>query len=87
MKKVVGKVTEEEKLAIWEINEHKNSLEELLLILSPNNPLYEIAVNDLDQTMRNYQNWWNSYYRKYQWEKGVGDWKVLFETNEIVIDN
>lgn len=86
MKKVVGKVTEEEKAVIKELNAHRNSLEELLLILPKDDELYKIAINDMDETTKKYKEWWNQYYTKYQWEKGNGDWRILFDTNEIVIE-
>jgi len=87
MKKVVGKVTEEEKLAIWEINGHKNALEELLLILPKESPLYNQAVKDMNDTMVKYQEWWDTHYNKYHWEKGDKDWKIIFDTNEIIIES
>lgn len=86
MRKVVGKVTDEERLAIWEINCHKTALEELLLILPSYDALYEQACNDYKETLSQYQDWWNSSYEKYRWEKGQKDWKIIFSTNEIVID-
>ena len=55
MKKVVGKVTEEEKAVIKELNAHRNSLEELLLILPKDDELYKIAINDMDETTKKYK--------------------------------
>lgn len=86
MKTVVGKVTEEEKKLIWEINKHKTSLEELIPILSPEEDIYSQAIKDLEETMHNYQDWWNTYSSKYQWEKGSCDWSIIFSTNEIVTE-
>ncbi|MBP3788541.1 MAG: CXXX repeat peptide modification system protein [Prevotella sp.] len=87
MRKVVGSVTEEEKKVIWEINEHKNSLEELLAILSDEDELFQDVVKDLEETKKKYQDWWNDHYEKYQWPKGNADWRILFNTNEIVIED
>lgn len=86
MKKVVGIVTEEEKTVIKELNAHKNSLEELLLILPKEDDLYKVALDDMNKTTKKYQEWWNQTYDKYHWEKGEGDWKILFDTNEIIIE-
>ena len=86
MNKVVGIVTEEEKAVIKELNAHRNSLEELILILPKDDELYKTAINDMDETTKKYKEWWNQKYEKYQWEKGEGDWKILFETNEIIIE-
>ncbi len=87
MKKVVGKVTTEEKMAIWAINSHKNSLDELLQILPKDGDLYKEASLDMEETMRKYQEWWNQGYEKYRWEKGDKNWKIVFDTNEIIIDS
>lgn len=86
MKKIVGKVTEEEKLTIWEINGHKNALEELLPILPKESPLYVQASKDMNETLIKYQEWWNTQYKKYHWEKGEKNWKIIFDTNEIVLE-
>jgi len=86
MKKVVGQVTENEKKSIQKINNHKNSLEELLQILSENSNLYRQALSDLNKTKQMYQEWWDTHYAKYQWEKGEREWSIIFDTNEIVID-
>ena len=86
MKKIVGHVTEEEKKAIMQLNNHKNSLEELLLCLSPDNELYEKARRDLDDTKAKYQLWWDQNYEKYHWEKGISDWTIVFDKNEILIE-
>ena len=86
MKKVVGVVTEEEKTVIKELNAHKNSLEELLLVLPKDDELYNTAMADMNETIKKYKEWWNQSYDKYHWEKGEGDWKILFDTNEIIIE-
>ena len=86
MKKKVGKVTEDEKREILEINAHKNALEELLMILPRNTAMYARAMEDLHETSRQYQGWWNAFSDKYHWEKGKGNWRIIFDTNEIVIE-
>lgn len=86
MIKVVGKVTEEEKRVILDINSHKKSLEELLLILPRDSELYKQGSNDLIETQNRYLEWWNKHSQKYKWEKGKGDWRIWFESNEIIIE-
>ncbi len=86
MIKIVGTVTENEKLVIKEINDHKSALEELLIILPHDSDLYKQAADDLKDTLKKYQEWWKTNYNKYNWEKGSSDWKILFETNEIIIN-
>lgn len=86
MRKIVGKVTESEKKHIKAINSHKISLEELLLILEDSDELYKKAIDDLNNTIKKYQEWWDNCYSKYQWEKGKNHWTILFETNEIIIN-
>ena len=56
MKKVVGKVTDEEKSAIMRLHNHSCSLEELLMILPENEELYKIALNDLNETKKSIRN-------------------------------
>lgn len=84
-KKVVGKVTEEEKSQIQALFERRNGLNELAKILSPDNvELYERLVKDLGETTTKFQQWWDDMSTKYQWE-GVenGNWEINFQTNEI----
>ena len=86
MRKIVGEVTEDEKNSIRIINNHKNSLEELMLILKEEDDIYEKVLSDLNETKQKYQEWWNTNYNKYHWERGIGNWTIVFETNEIVVD-
>ena len=86
MKKVVGIVTEDEKLAVMKIYRHQQALQELLQILQKDDVLYNEVTKDLEETNINYQEWWNNSYEKYQWEKGEADWRIIFESNEIVIE-
>lgn len=84
-KKVVGRVTEEEKAYIQTLFERRNGLNELAKILSPDNvELYERLVKDLGETTTKFQKWWDDMSTKYQWE-GVenGNWVIDFQTNEM----
>lgn len=59
MKKVISKVTPEERDEIQKLFERKNGLNELARILtSDNEDLYEKIVKDLGETTTKYQNWW-----------------------------
>ena len=49
MIKIVGTVTENEKLVIKEINDHKSALEELLIILPHDSDLYKQAMDLLEK--------------------------------------
>ncbi len=84
--KIVGLITEDEKQSIREINSRKVALEELLLILQKDDELYLQVSQDLQETMIKYQEWWDINYHKYQWEKGAGNWKIMFDTNEVIIE-
>lgn len=86
MKKVVGKITEKEKIEIRNIYNHKVGLEELLPILDKTSEIYKTAVSDLENTSLSYHNWWKKYADKYKWERGSGEWIVVFKTNEILIE-
>ena len=87
MKKLVGRVTEEEKREIQTLFERRNGLNELAKILTvDNSELYETLVKDLGETGTKFQNWWDTMYRKYQWENMEdGNWEINFETCEIYL--
>lgn len=86
MLKVVGKISEQEKIEIRNLNNHKIGLEELIPILDKNSMLYKRALADLENTAKLYTNWWKRHAEKYQWERGKREWIVLFKSNEIVIE-
>jgi len=86
-KKIVGHVTEEEKIEIQTLFERRNGLNELAKILSPDNvELYERLVKDLGETTTKFQQWWDNMSTKYQWEGTEnGNWEINFQTNEILL--
>ena len=85
MKKIIGRVTEEEKNEIQALFERRNGLNELSQILTvENEALYEKLVKDLGETGAKFQNWWNRMSEKYNWDSNeVGNWKIDFETYNI----
>lgn len=85
MKKLVGKVTVEEKDEILSLYERRNSLTELAGSLTvDNDELYEKIVKDLGETGTKFQNWWDRKAEKYQWERVEGgNWEIDFSTCEI----
>lgn len=87
MKKLVGTVTEEEKLEIQALFERRNGLNELAKIVTGSNDmLYEKLVKDLGETGRKFQDWWNRMSVQYQWEQWEnGNWEIDFSTNEIYL--
>lgn len=87
MKKLVGKVTEEEKRDIQQLFERKNGLNELAkIVTADNDALYEKLVKDMGETGQKFQNWWNSMSTKYQWESHEkGNWEIDFNTNDIYL--
>ena len=87
MKKVISKVTLEERNEIQKLFERKNGLNELAKILtSDNDVLYEKLVKDLGETTTKFQNWWNRMSHKYQWESTEnGNWEINFDTCEIFL--
>lgn len=87
MKKVIGRVTEEEKNEIQALFERRNGLNELSQILTAENEaLYEKLVKDLGETEAKFQNWWNRMGEKYNWESAEGgNWEINFETCEIYL--
>lgn len=87
MKKVIGKVTEQERNEIQALFERKNGLSELAKILTADNAeLYERLITDMGQTGTKFQNWWDSMAQKYQWESvDGGHWEINFDTCEIIL--
>ena len=87
MKKVIGRVTEEEKNEIQALFERRNGLNELSQILTAENEaLYEKLVKDLGETGAKFKNWWNRMGEKYNWESAEGgNWEINFETCEIYL--
>ena len=87
MKKVIGRVTEEEKNEIQALFERRNGLNELSQILTiENEALYEKLVKDLGETGAKFQDWWDRMGEKYNWESAEdGNWEINFETCEIYL--
>ena len=84
MKKLIGAVTEEEKLEIQVLFERRNGLNELARIVTGSNEmLYEKLVKDLGETGRKFQDCMSD---QYQWEQcEKGNWEINFSTNEIYL--
>lgn len=87
MKKLVGKVTLEEKNEILALFERRNGLNELAKIITADNgELYEKLVKDLGETSMKFQSWWDRMAQKYQWESAEnGNWEISFDTCEIFL--
>lgn len=87
MKKIISRVTEEEKNEIQALFERRNGLNELSQILTiENEALYEKLVKDLGETGAKFQDWWNRMGEKYNLESVEGgNWEINFETCEIYL--
>lgn len=87
MKKIIGRVTEEEKNEVQALFERRNGLNELSKILTvENEALYEKLVKDLGEIGTKFQNWWNRMGEKYNWESVVGgNWEIDFDTCNIYL--
>ena len=87
MKKLVGKVTTEERDEIQSLFERRNGLTELAKILSADNAeLYEKLVRDMGETGTKFQQWWDRMAQQYNWESCEGgNWEINFETCEIFL--
>lgn len=87
MKKIIGRVTEEEKNEIQALFERRNGLNELSQILTvENEALYEKLVKDLGETGAKFQDWWNRMGEKYNWESVEGgNWEIDFDTCNIYL--
>ena len=87
MKKIIDRVTEEEKNEIQALFERRNGLNELSQILTvENEALCEKLVKDLGETGAKFQNWWNRMGEKYNWESiEGGNWEIDFDTCNIYL--
>ncbi len=85
VKKVVGRVTPEEKNEIQALFERRNGLSELAkIVTADNSELYEKLVKDMGETSTKFQSWWTRMSEKYQWESSDdGNWEINFDTCEI----
>lgn len=87
MKKLVGKVTEEEKKEIRRLFERRNGLSELAKIVTEDETMYEKLVTDIGKTATEFQEWWDKMAAKYEWESAPdGNWEIDFITNEIFLN-
>lgn len=87
IKKLIGRVTVQEKNEIQQLFERRNGLNELAKILTADNvDLYEKLVKDLGETGTKFQAWWDRMGAKYQWESiEGGNWEINFQTNDIFL--
>lgn len=87
MKKIVGKVTTDERDRIQRLFERRNGLRELAkIITTDDNALYEKLVEDMARTSSSFQNWWDSMYAKYTWESADnGNWEIDFNDCSVYL--
>jgi CXXX repeat modification system protein len=89
-KKLIGKVTEEEKDEIKYLFERKNGLTELFKIVNAEKPIneemYNKIVKDIGEVSINFNNWWSTKQKHYNWEDIPGrKWEIDFDTCEIYL--
>ena len=83
MRKVVWKLSDEEKSEIQDLYERKIALENLVKIINPDNKkLYDKLIVDYGRVCHEFQNWWNVMSTAHQWD-GV-NWSVDFDESEIL---
>ena len=88
MKKIVGKVSPEERDEIKQLFERKNGLAELARIIGSDDSLYERLVNDMSKTVSAFQKWWDNVSEKYGWESSPkGHWSIDFDTCEVYLES
>ena len=86
MKKIVGKVTEQEKNEILALFERRNGLNELAKIVNGDDVMYERLIADMGATGTKFQKWWDSMAVRYQWESTEkGYWEIDFNTCDIYL--
>lgn len=87
MRKEIGKVSVEERNHIKALFERKNGLVELAKIVSPENEkLYEKLIQDLSETSRKFEDWWNNMAAKYDWEFDENShWEIDFDSRTVYL--
>lgn len=87
MKKIIGKVTKDEKREIQQLYERRNGLKELALIIKiEESEIYEKLIQDLGETGIKFQSWWDRMAQKYNWESAENsNWEINFDTCEIFL--
>jgi CXXX repeat modification system protein len=86
-KKIIGKVTNEERDEIKSLYERKNGLIELSRSLNQSNMhLFDKIVSDLGSVTNQFNEWWSEKSIKYNWENILGfHWEINFNTGEIFL--
>jgi CXXX repeat modification system protein len=87
-RKIVGKVTEEEKNRVQILHERKNALVSLLKSTAGHDDrlqaLYDRLIADFAKTSADMEKWFKEMCEKYSWESHPrGSWNVNFATCEI----
>lgn len=91
MKKLLGKVTNEEKEQVMAISRRRNALHELFSSLNseaatPNNTLYERIVEDIGDTNQRLKDWWITTAKAHNWSFTEKDaWQVEYDSNELYL--
>jgi CXXX repeat modification system protein len=95
-RKVIGKVSEEEKDQIEKLFERKNGLSELLFALDENtlldektkDEIYNKLVADMGKTGTAFDKWWLVMKDKYGWTNQENyNYRIDFITNEVLLEN
>ena len=82
-RRVIESLEKEDFGKIRNLFERKIALENLLKIISKDTDyLYEKAVKDYGETIREFNAWWDGKTKKYKWNGET--WYVDFQTQEIV---
>ena len=90
-KKLIGKVTEDEKNEVQALFERKNGLTELFQALASmsvdeQNNLYNRIVKDMSDVTAKMKKWWKEKSANYKWENVAGyKWEIDFDTCEIYL--
>ena len=92
-RRLVGKVTPQERDEILALYERKNGLNELIRSMAEaddealkNSYFYEKVIADMGKTITSFQQWWVRREKQYQWENISGyEWEIDFESCQIFL--
>jgi CXXX repeat modification system protein len=84
---ILNRISYAETTEIRHLFERRNSLTELLLIVSPEDTdlLFQIT-DDLNKTKTDYQNWWNLKSKEYEWVQEANQHlEINFDTGDVLL--
>jgi len=86
MSRTVWTLSDADRKEIQDLYEKKLALENLTKIIDADNQkLYDKLVSDYGNTIRLFQEWWQTTSQKYEWEGQ--NWSIDFNKSEVILND